>query len=74
MRIYMLSPVGESIASNPAKNVTNGLRILYFLRRHGGQATEEQIEEFTGLSRSEIQLEMKKMTRGSNPIVRSISS
>lgn len=44
MKIYQLTRLGETLASSPS-GVTTGRRILYYLRRKGGRATDEQIYE-----------------------------
>ena len=74
MRIYQLTSVGNSFARTPTPHVTPGWRILYFLRRHGGRATDDQIESFTGLGEDEMKTALRKLTRGSNPAVTVISS
>jgi hypothetical protein len=44
MKILQLTQLGENLASSPG-GVTTGRRILYYLRRKGGRATDEQIYE-----------------------------
>lgn len=46
MRVYALTKIGESVASNPSNNVTPGMKVLYWLKRHGGQGSDEQISAF----------------------------
>ena len=74
MKIYSLTPIGDKIAHTPVHNVTPGWRVLYFLRRHQGRATDEQIKEFTGLKSDEFYVTMRKLTSGKNPVVSVIES
>ena len=46
MKIYSLTSVGRAIASNPTQNTSDALRVLYWMRRKGGQATDDEIKEF----------------------------
>jgi transcription initiation factor IIE alpha subunit len=49
VRIYTLTQLGQSLGKTPAKEMTPGWRVVYFLRRHGNQATDEQIMTYTGI-------------------------
>ncbi len=71
MRIYELTNVGEALASNPTNKVTPAMKVLYWMRRHGGRATDEQIKQFAGLTPSEAQGAINKLT---SPGVRAIVS
>lgn len=73
MRIYSLTGVGQSIASTPTNNDTPGWRIVYFLRRHGNRASDDQIKQFTGLDSATFNHAMAKLTNGENPVVTVIS-
>lgn len=46
MRIYSLTSVGDSVASSPTHNPSTAQAVLYWLRKHGGQATDDQIRTF----------------------------
>ena len=54
MSIYVLTSIGESYASNPTPNLTDGMRVLYFLRRHHGKAGDDQIKAFSGVPENTI--------------------
>ena len=43
MIIYQLTPLGEQVARS-SRGDSTGMRILYFMRRRGGRATNEQID------------------------------
>lgn len=73
MRIYQLTKVGDSFARTPTNNMTHGWKIIYFLRRHGGRATDDQIVSFTGLDEGEVREAMRKLTSGKNPAVNVVS-
>ena len=46
MRIYTLTSVGRSMASNPMHNPSVAQSVIYWLKRHGGTASDEQIKNF----------------------------
>ena len=74
MRIYQLTSVGNSLARTPTNNLTPGWKIVYFLKRHGGRATDDQISAFLGLSPEQIRSTMSTLTRGKNPVIAVISN
>ena len=55
MKIYALTAIGRNIASNPSRDNTIGYRILAFLRRHNGAASDTQIMSVTGASSLDLQ-------------------
>jgi hypothetical protein len=61
MRIYAISSIGDSFASAPSNHPSDSLRVLYFLRRHGGRASDEQIEQFVIPDRSTLQVTLNKL-------------
>ena len=61
MRIYSLTPIGKQIANSPTSNTNPAWRVLYFLRRHGGRATDEQITTFTGMNSATMHIVMNKL-------------
>ncbi len=69
MRIYQLTSVGQSIGANPTSELTPAMRVIYFLRKHGGRATDEQITMYAGVDAAKLQTIMRTLTRGSNPAV-----
>jgi len=73
MRIYQLTKIGEQLSHTPVRNVTPGWKVVYFLKRHGGRATDSQIMEFTGLSSDQLYSTMRTLTSGNNPVVSVIS-
>ena len=66
----MLTQVGDSIAASPSNVQSDAMKILYWLRRHGGRGTDDQIKTFTGLSDGEVQVALNKLTRGNAPPIR----
>jgi hypothetical protein len=70
LKILSLSKMGEAVASTPATELTPGWRIIYFLRRRGGSATEEQVKNIIG---SEYSLAISKLTHGEKPLVNIIN-
>lgn len=73
MRIYSLTQLGQSVAHTPTANMTNGWKIIYFLKRHGNRATDAQIIQSTGIGSGELQAAMRKLTSGEHPIVTMVS-
>jgi hypothetical protein len=53
--------MGESLASNPTPEVTPAMQVLYWMRRNHGQATDDQIKQFAGLSEWEAQQAINKL-------------
>ena len=44
MQVYGLTSIGKSLASNPTSNLTPAMRVLYMMKRNGGQASDERIK------------------------------
>lgn len=65
MRIYVLTSVGEALSSNPSNSGSNAMRILYYLRRHGKQASDQQLLDHLGLSGTELNAVMNDLERNS---------
>ncbi len=61
MKVYILTPVGESLASSPSNSGSNAMRILYYLRRHGKQASDSQILDHLGLDGMELRRAMGEL-------------
>ena len=49
MRIYQLTDRGKALSYTPTHEMTPGWKVVYFLKRHGGTASDEQIRDFVGL-------------------------
>lgn len=43
MQVFSLTPVGRSLSSTPISNPTSAMQVLYWMRRNGGQASDERI-------------------------------
>ncbi len=54
MRIYQLTSMGRDLAKTPTKTMTAGWRVVYFLRKHGGRATDDQIKQFASIGDGEF--------------------
>lgn len=63
MRIYQLTAIGDGIASSPSHQVTPALKVLYFLRRKGGRATDEQLKQFVVSDPSQYQNAISALVR-----------
>jgi hypothetical protein len=46
MRIFQLTNMGNDIAKEPSNDPSEKMKIIYFMRRHGGKATDEQLNMF----------------------------
>jgi len=62
MRIYILTRIGEAISSSPVSNPSDARKVLYFMRRKGGRATDEEIKEFV-VDGSQMHTTMNKLIR-----------
>lgn len=62
MHIYMLTSIGDSLASNPEDNPSEAKRILYWMRRNGNKCTDEQIESYVIPDRGHMQMALRKLT------------
>lgn len=63
MRVYQLTSIGNAIASNPSHEPSVALSILYWLRRHQGRGSDEQIEQFVEGSRFDKQKALNSLVR-----------
>lgn len=72
MRIYILTSVGNAIASNPNQSGSTASRILSYLRRHGKQSSDEALCDHLGLNGTELNTAMKDLER--NQAVRCVVS
>jgi hypothetical protein len=59
--IYAITDIGNSFAAQPSNHPSEGLKVLYFLRRHGGRATDDQLEQFVIPDRSTLQVTLNKL-------------
>ena len=46
MKIYQITESGNAIASNPESNPSVARKVLYFMRRNKGMATDDQLVTF----------------------------
>jgi DNA-binding MarR family transcriptional regulator len=61
VKIWALTQTGRQIAATPSPNGSNGYRILAFLRRHGNQATSEQISNSLDIDAGTLSITMRKL-------------
>ncbi len=61
--MYRLTSIGDSLAATPSNNPSSALRVLYYIRRHGRSATEEQIRDNLGLDGMDLRLAMNSLMR-----------
>ena len=54
MKVYRLTPFGLRIARSVRNPDTTAWRVIHFLDRMGGQATDDQMAEGTGLSVGDV--------------------
>ena len=64
MRLVKLTRVGYSLASNPTHQVTPGMKALYYMRKNGYVATDEQLKDVLGDKYSEA---IRNITTGEAP-------
>ncbi len=70
MRIYTLTPLGASLAkSSPSGDLTPNWSVIYFIRRRGGRATDDQIIKFAGLEETQARRAMTELVRINPPVV-----
>jgi hypothetical protein len=72
MRIIELTPDGHSIARSPNGGNTGEWRLIYFLDRRGGKATDDQVTTFGNMNRKILNDSIRNLTRMKPPIVRVI--
>ncbi len=63
MKVYTLTGVGHRFASTPSHEVGTPMRILYFMRRNHGMASDELIKEKLSLDGMELRLAMNELMR-----------
>ena len=63
MRIYQLTALGRDMARTPTREMTPGWRVIYYLRRHGGRATDEQIRDFAPVNAGEFPVVIGNLVR-----------
>lgn len=61
MKIYYLTPLGSAIASNPSHSNTLPIKVLYKLRRRGGQGSDEWLSDQLGVGGNELQNALKTL-------------
>ncbi len=73
MRIYILTSVGDALASSPSNNSgSNAMRVLYYLRRHGRQASDSQLCDHLQINGMELRKTMGELE--DNSAVRTVVS
>ncbi len=64
MKIYVLTSIGKSLAANPSNNAGPAMQVLFWLRKRGGQGTEEQIaDQLFGGNRLPVRIAMNNLIR-----------
>lgn len=43
MHVYRLTKIGDALSATPINNPTSAMQVLYWMRRNGGQASDERI-------------------------------
>ncbi len=54
MKIFVLTPIGDAISSSPSNSNTLETRILYYLRRHGKQASDTAICDHLAINGNQL--------------------
>lgn len=72
MRIFLLTSVGDAIASNPNQSGSTASRVLSYLRRHGKQSSDEALCDHLQLSKMELNNAMRDLEQ--NQAVRCVVS
>jgi hypothetical protein len=68
MRILQLTNFGEDIAKSPTVDPSDRMKILYFMRRRNGKATDDQLNEFVIPDRWMLQKAIRKL-KDANAII-----
>ncbi len=68
MKIYQLTSIGQNIAKTPTSEPSVAMNILYWLKRHGGRATSDQLKTFV-TDGSQMQMAMNKLIRAKAVVV-----
>lgn len=63
MKIIYLTSIGRAMASAPSNNDSPAMRILFWLRRHGGQGTDEQIIDQLRLDGIQVRMATNSLLR-----------
>lgn len=63
MKVYKLTPIGTRLAHNIRYEPNNEWKIIHHINRMGGEASNEQIERYCGLSREEVASSLAKLQR-----------
>ncbi len=61
MRIFTLTPLGWDMAKTVTRVMTPGWQVVYFLKRHGGRGTDEQIQDFAGIETGQFNILMRNL-------------
>lgn len=61
MRVYQLTSLGETTASAIVPNPSPAMRILYYLRRHGGSTTDDQIKLYSGIGNHDVAVLLQQL-------------
>jgi len=64
MQVLRLTQVGYSLASNPTQNLTPAMKALYYMRRNGNTATDEQLKDYLG---NDYSVAIRTITSGKSP-------
>ncbi len=72
MKIYILTSVGDATSSNPNSSGSDAMRVLYWLRRHGKQGTDEQMKGQLNISGSDLRTALTELEH--NQMVRCVVS
>jgi len=63
MKIIVLTDIGSSYAATPVSDPSLNQRILYFMRRHGDKASDEQLQEYVEPNRNELARAIQSLAR-----------
>lgn len=61
MKIWALTGLGRSVARTPAQSSSVGMSVLFFLRRHGNSASDEQISSVLNIDKGTLAITMRKL-------------
>lgn len=63
MKILVLTDIGKSYASTPVSTPSLNQRILYFMKRHGDKATDDQLTEYVEPNRNAVAHAIQDLAR-----------
>ena len=63
MKILVLTDIGKSYTSTPVSEPSLNQRILYFMKRHGDKATDEQLQEYIEPDRNALARAIQNLAR-----------